>query len=98
MHLDRLERGSQVIRRPRAAAKPPKEGIMTKPESRARLILKNTRTLQLIEQFELTETMNDRHIPRVRGWIMDELQKRDPVAFDEWIESWEESPRKFFIA
>ena len=38
----------------------------------------------------------------VRGWIMDELEKRDPNAFLLWIESEDvalmDYPSKFFLA
>lgn len=32
----------------------------------------------------------------VRGWIMDELESRNPNAFWAWIDSNNESPRAFF--
>lgn len=32
-----------------------------------------------------------------RGWIMDELERRDPQAFDLWIDSLESNPDKFFL-
>lgn len=70
---------------------------MTKAEARARKIISIQTLDKLIEQFELTETNNDPYIPTVRGWLMDELGSRDPDAFDTWLESEEDSPRKFFI-
>lgn len=70
---------------------------MTKAEARARKIISMQSLDKLIEQFELTETNNDPYIPTVRGWLMDELESRDPDAFDTWLESEEDSPRKFFI-
>lgn len=48
--------------------------------------LKNMTTEKLCELFELTENMNDENIPTVRGWIMDEIQKRNPDGFNEWLE------------
>ena len=44
-------------------------------------------TAQLIEVFIMTGHVNNPYIPTVRGWIMDELQARDPEAFDAWLDS-----------
>lgn len=63
---------------------------------KAQALLSKQSTKDLIAQFELTETVNDSNVYIVRGWIMDELEKRNPEAFDKWIDSEEESPRKFF--
>ena len=70
---------------------------MTNAEARAIKIIRAQSIEKLIEQFELTETNNDPYIPTVRGWIMDELEARNPDALDEWLESEEDSPRRFFI-
>lgn len=70
---------------------------MTHAEQTARNILKGQSTERLVEQFELTETSNDKDIYIVRGWLMDELQNRDAEAFDLWIDSDESSPRKFYL-
>ncbi len=40
---------------------------------------------QLCEMFELTNTNPDEVIPVVRGILMDELEKRDPVTFNKWM-------------
>lgn len=77
---------------------------MTKQETRARALLAAQSTEKLVEQFELTELMSDPNVPTVRGWIMDELEKRDPEAFDAWTDSddifnpdpVESGPRKWF--
>lgn len=66
--------------------------------NKAQAIIKNLTTEEIVKQFEMTETMNDPHIPTVRGWYMDELKSRNPEAFDNWMESEEDSPRKFYIA
>lgn len=42
---------------------------------------------KLYELFELTGTMNDENIPTVRGWLMDEIMKRNPEGFDKWLDS-----------
>lgn len=49
--------------------------------------LKELTTSQLIEAFIMTGTNNDSNIPTVRGWIMDELERRNPEAFDAWLDS-----------
>lgn len=50
--------------------------------------VKNTGTKQLLELWELTERMNrSPELPIVRGWLMDELEARDPEGFDKWMES-----------
>ena len=71
---------------------------MSKAESKARALIAAQSTAQLVEQFELTELVNTSGIYTVRGWLMDELQKRNPAAFDKWIESEDESPRAHFIS
>ena len=70
---------------------------MTKAERRARFLISHRTMKQLIADFEATETNNDPYIYMVRGWLMDELENRDAEAFDKWIDSNEESPRKFFL-
>lgn len=35
-------------------------------------------------------------IATVRGWVMDELEKRDSIAFENWIDNYSDSPRKWF--
>ena len=69
---------------------------MTQQEIKARKMIKKQSTGSLITQFELTELSNDPYIPTVRGWIMDELESRDAEAFDNWMDSEENSPRKFY--
>lgn len=69
---------------------------MTKAEIKARAIIAAQSTARLIEQFELTELVNDSSIYTVRGWLMDELETRNPAAFDNWIDSEDESPRAYF--
>lgn len=73
--------------------------MMSNAEKRARAMIAAQSTRRLIEQFELTELVRDEHIPTVRGWLMDELKRRDPVAYDAWIdcERLDAGPREFFI-
>lgn len=49
--------------------------------------LKKLSTNELIEQFDITENMKySFELSMVRGWIMDELEKRNPEAFDRWLD------------
>ena len=50
-------------------------------------IIKSMTTAKLIEVFIDTNKFNDPNIFTVRGWIMDELETRNPEAFDAWLES-----------
>ena len=60
-------------------------------------LVKERNTAQLVEMFEITDTQEmTPDLATVRGWIMDELQARNPEAFDDWITSDDDSPRKFF--
>jgi hypothetical protein len=54
---------------------------------------------QLIESFELTDTRNDKEVPTVRGWMMDEMERRNPEAFEAWLNGDAKIPaRKYFLA
>lgn len=61
---------------------------MTTAEKKAREIISNQTLDQLLTQWELTSVINDENIPTVRGWLMDELEKRNPEAFDKWLDSY----------
>ena len=49
--------------------------------------LRNVSLEQLVALFELTEKMNDAHIPTVRGWLMDAIAEKNPDGFDRWLDS-----------
>ena len=51
----------------------------------------------LVQSFEMTDEIDGAEVPMVRSWIMDELERRNQAAFDAWIESCEDSPRRFFL-
>lgn len=70
---------------------------MTTSEMKARQMISKRTTEQLVNDFELTDNINDVNISSVRGWIMDELEKRDSEAFDKWIDAYTDSPRDFFL-
>lgn len=59
-------------------------------------------TQQLLSAFETTKFLSySPELPITRGWLMDELEKRNPAAFNAWLDS--EAPedsnlRRFFHA
>lgn len=59
---------------------------MTRAEERARKTIGMMSTEKILEIWEETERNNDPHIPTVRGWIMDEIEKRNPEGFDKWLD------------
>ena len=66
---------------------------------RAKYLIAHRSTANLIEDFIMTGSNNDPHIPTVRGWIMDELEHRNMDAFMAWLEQdvpTDESLRNFF--
>ena len=73
---------------------------MTAPEKRARNLIGSLTTAQLLDQWEITTTMTDPNTPTLRGWFMDELEKRFPDQFDKWLGSdrRDEDLRKFIYA
>ena len=71
---------------------------MSKAEEKARFIISLRSTENLVKDFEATETNTDPDIYIVRGWLMDELEARDSKAFEAWIDSYDASPRKYFVA
>ena len=58
---------------------------------KAREILSSMTMMDLIDEWELTTNNNDPAIYEVRGWIMDEIQRREPEGFNAWLDS--EDPR-----
>ena len=61
---------------------------MTKnAENKARAMLSRLSLEQLIKEFDMTENLAASfEVSMVRGWIMDELEKRNPTAFDKWLD------------
>lgn len=57
-------------------------------------------TALLCEMFELTNNNNEAGVFNVRGWVMDELEQRDPKAFEAWMETEDvalmDFPSKFY--
>ena len=53
---------------------------------------------QLIEAFEATDSRNDAEVPTVRGWMMDEMERRNPESFEAWMNGEATIPaRKYFL-
>ena len=73
---------------------------MSNAEMRAKELISKQTLDNLLTQWELTSVMNDPHIPTVRGWLMDELEKRNPEAFNEWLDNDEEDNtlRNYMVA
>lgn len=59
---------------------------MTKAEMKAMEIIKGFSTKKLLELWETTTDSNDKNIPTVRGWIMDEIETRFPEAYERWLD------------
>lgn len=53
--------------------------------SKVETILRMRSTEQLVEDFIATNTVKDQQIFTVRGWILDELERRNPVGFSAWL-------------
>lgn len=51
------------------------------------LELKHYSTERLLYLWEMTTTNSDHNIPAVRGWLMDEIERRFPEAFEKWLDS-----------
>jgi hypothetical protein len=61
-------------------------------------IFANLDMAQLIEAFEATDSRNDAEVPTIRGWMMDEMERRNPKAFDAWMSGEATIPaRKYFL-
>lgn len=60
--------------------------------------VKEQSTETIIATFEYSETQPcSEELAIVRGWLMDELESRNPGAFNSWMESNELSPRSFYL-
>lgn len=64
----------------------------TKTTAKAAAVVQGMTTRQLIDTFILTGRQidagaHDSNLYTVRGWLMDELERRDPGAMDAWVDS-----------
>ena len=77
-----------------------REAKMTTAQIKMNSLVGSMTTAMLCEAFELTNGNKDAAIPTVRGSIMNELESRDPQAFDRWMDSDivtdMDKPSKFF--
>lgn len=55
-------------------------------ESIAKKNLEDRTLEQLVDMFEETAKIDEDGIYDVRGWLMDEIEKRNPKGFDEWLD------------
>lgn len=53
--------------------------------ARAQALIRTRSTDQLLAVWEMTTNNHDENIPMVRGWLMDEIERRYPAAFEAWI-------------
>ncbi len=59
---------------------------MNKPEMMALETLKKSSLAKLLDLWELTTALNGPQVPTVRGWLMDEIERRNPDGFDAWLD------------
>lgn len=60
---------------------------MANTEKKAREFLSNQQLADLLDEWELTTNINTPEIHMVRGWLMDELESRNPEGFEKWLDS-----------
>jgi len=65
--------------------------------NKAQQLIASLPMIKLIESFELTNSLKTEEAPLVRGWLMDELEARNPTAFELFLDSIADSPREFYI-
>lgn len=58
---------------------------MTTAQATMTAKVSNVSTAQLCEMFELTNGKSGVEFEIVRGCIMDELERRNPAAFESWM-------------
>ncbi len=63
------------------------KNTMHPAERKARAMLAAAPLADLLDEWELTTDNNDPNIYTVRGWLMDEIQTRCPLAFNAWLDS-----------
>lgn len=55
-------------------------------EARARAMVANAQLSDLLDEWELTTNMRGLEVAKVREWLTDEFEKRNPEAFYEWLD------------
>lgn len=74
-------------------------------DEKARAAMATQTMEQLLLSWELTEAMPlSPEVAITRGWIMEEFERRDPAAFDRWMDNdydqhpEKDTPRAWFAA
>lgn len=65
-------------------------------EQKARAVLAAKSTAELIKIFEQTTARKGQGVYMLRGWLMDEIEKRDPVGFNAWLERYADDNALFY--
>lgn len=60
---------------------------MVKAEQDAKNFIATLDIKRILDLFEMTETMNGPAVSIMRGWYMDEIEKRYPQEFDKWLDT-----------
>lgn len=55
-------------------------------EKTAKQLISGLTDDELMTQWEMTGAIASKHIPTVRGWLMDEIESRYPEAFNRWLD------------
>ena len=64
---------------------------------KARRMLEGRSMPQLLNDWDTLDAMPiNEEVAIGRGWLMDELERRDAKSFDAWIDDYDASPRKYF--
>lgn len=59
---------------------------MKKAECVVQETLKNFSLEKLLDLWDLTTALNGPQVPTARGWLMDEISRRNPDGFDAWLD------------
>lgn len=70
-------------------------------ENTAIKLIQNLSLKKLCESFELTNTIDSDNISVVRGWLINELERRNSTKFEAWIMTDDvalmDNPSKFYL-
>ena len=77
----------------------PKSITREQINQKARRMLEGRSMSQLLNDWDTLDAMPiNEEVAIGRGWLMDELERRDANAFDAWIDDYAASPREYFGA
>jgi len=72
-----------------------------KIQAKAIKMIQSLSIKQLCEAFELTNDNYDDGVARTRQWLLNEIERKNPVKFDQWIMTDNlddlDTPSKFFL-